>query len=99
MATYIILNLIVLVILLIVTLRIVSHVPKKLLVTLLAILLVLTALFDSLIVGSGIVAYNSERILGLRIGLAPVEDFFYSFAAVLVVIYIWKQKGHYEGKN
>ncbi|MBP9738339.1 lycopene cyclase domain-containing protein [Candidatus Saccharibacteria bacterium] len=99
MATYVILNFIVLIVLLIFSLPVVSQVPKKLSVTTLAILLVLTAVFDSLIIGSGIVAYDSERILGLKIGLAPIEDFFYSIAAVLVVIYFWEKKGMHEGKN
>ena len=99
MATYIVLNIIVLMTILALTWRTASQVPKKLLVTLLSLLLLLTAIFDSLIIGSGIVAYDSGRILGLKIGLAPVEDFFYSVAAVLVVIYIWKKKGQYEGKN
>ena len=55
----------------------------------LAVLLVLTAVFDNVIVGSGIVAYREDRILGLRIGVAPVEDFSYCIAAALGLPALW----------
>ncbi len=53
----------------------------------------MTAVFDSLIVWSGIVAYDSSLILGLRVGIAPIEDFFYAIAAILVVPALWKLFG------
>ena len=52
-------------------------------------LLVMTAIFDSLIVWSGIVGYDASKILGLRIGTAPVEDFAYAVAAALLVPSVW----------
>lgn len=55
----------------------------------LAVLLVTTAIFDSLIIASGIVAYDESKLLGLYIWQAPVEDFFYSLAAVIVVPSVW----------
>ena len=55
----------------------------------LAVLLVLTAVFDNVIVGSGIVAYDESRILGLRLGTAPVEDFAYAIAAALALPALW----------
>lgn len=56
----------------------------------LGILLVLTAIFDSFIIGAGIVGYDADKILGLYIGLAPVEDFFYAILAVVIVPALWK---------
>jgi lycopene cyclase domain-containing protein len=53
------------------------------------VLLVATAVFDSVIVGTGIVGYDSARILGLRIGTAPVEDFAYPIAAGLGLPALW----------
>ena len=53
------------------------------------VLLATTALGDSLIVGSGIVAYDPTKILGLRVGFAPVEDFAYAIVAVVLVPVIW----------
>ena len=55
----------------------------------LVVLLLLTAAFDNVIVGTGIVAYDPDRILGLRIGVAPVEDFSYAVVAALAMPAIW----------
>ena len=55
----------------------------------LAILLVLTAVFDSIIIWAGIVDYDIQKILGLYVGKAPVEDFFYAILAVLIVPTLW----------
>ena len=52
-------------------------------------LLVLTAVFDTLIIANGIVAYDDAHRVGLAIGLAPVEDFAYPLAGVLLVPAIW----------
>ncbi|GAA1062314.1 lycopene cyclase domain-containing protein [Agromyces bracchium] len=54
-----------------------------------AVLLVLTAVFDSLIVGTGIVAYDDVHRSGWAIGLAPVEDFLYPLAGVLLLPAVW----------
>lgn len=56
----------------------------------LIILLALTAVFDSFIIGAGIVGYDANKILGVYIGLAPVEDFFYAVLAVIIVPALWK---------
>ena len=68
---------------------------KRLIINLL-VLLVLTAIFDSLIVSSGIVAYNPENILGIYIGKAPVEDFFYAIVAAILGPLLWD---YYEQRN
>ena len=49
------------------------------------VLLVATAIFDNLIVGTGIVAYDESLILGVKIGFAPIEDFAYALAAPLLL--------------
>lgn len=56
-------------------------------------LLALTAVFDNVIVGLNIVGYNTDKILGLFIGVAPVEDFFYALLAVIVVPALWHRLG------
>jgi lycopene cyclase domain-containing protein len=58
-----------------------------------AVLLVATAVFDSVIVGTGIVGYDGSRILGLRIGTAPIEDFAYPIAAGLALPAVWHLLG------
>lgn len=59
----------------------------------LASLLVLTAIFDNVIVGLNIVGYHPDKILGLYIGAAPVEDFFYALLAVIVIPAVWHRLG------
>lgn len=54
-----------------------------------AALFVLTAVFDSLIIGTGIVAYDDGQRSGVTIGLAPIEDFLYPLAGVLLLPAVW----------
>jgi lycopene cyclase domain-containing protein len=49
-----------------------------------------TAIFDNLIIWSGLVAYDETRILGIRIGHAPIEDFLYTVVAVVLVASLWR---------
>src|SRR5690349_20329809 len=55
----------------------------------LGILTLLTAIFDNLMILAGIMAYSPAAISGIKIGLAPIEDFAYSLAAVLLVALFW----------
>ena len=50
-----------------------------------AVLVIATAIFDNVIVGTGIVAYDESLILGIKIGYAPIEDFAYALAAPLLI--------------
>ncbi|MBL8160292.1 lycopene cyclase domain-containing protein [Candidatus Saccharibacteria bacterium] len=59
----------------------------------LIIILVMTAIFDSLIIWAGIVAYDPGKILGVNIGLAPIEDFMYAILAVIIVPALWHRIG------
>ena len=52
-------------------------------------LVVLTAVFDNVIVGTGVVAYADDRILGIRLGVAPIEDFSYALAAIVLLPSLW----------
>lgn len=90
MVTYIVLNIIAVAIILI-TLRLtIKHIVWNRAITVaLVVLFFSTAVFDSMIVSSNIVAYDDSLILGLRIGSAPIEDFFYIIAAALVVPSVW----------
>ena len=57
-------------------------------------LLLLTALFDSIIIWANIVAYDPQKILGLYVGFAPIEDFFYAILAVIIVPALWNLYGN-----
>ena len=50
-----------------------------------AVLLVLTAVFDNLMIAAGLFTYPAEHLSGLRIGLAPLEDFSYPLCAAFLV--------------
>jgi len=54
------------------------------------LLLALTAIFDNLIIGTGLVAYDDSLISGVRIGLAPIEDFAYTVAALVLMPSVWE---------
>jgi len=56
--------------------------------TLIALLL-LTAVFDNFIVGSGVVAYDNTLLTGVIIGFAPIEDFAYTLVAALLIPLTW----------
>jgi len=88
METYLLIN-IVFILGVILAFRIKIKKPSKKAWLLLAILLVLTAIFDSIIVGLDIVGYVPTNILGIYIGNAPIEDFFYAVLATLLVPVVW----------
>jgi lycopene cyclase domain-containing protein len=50
-----------------------------------AVMLTLTAIFDNVIIGTGIVAYDAEKISGIKLGFAPIEDFAYAVLAIFLV--------------
>lgn len=52
-------------------------------------LLLLTAVFDNVLVGVGIVGYDADRISGWFVGVAPLEDFAYTVAAVVLLPSLW----------
>ena len=59
----------------------------------LAILLVMTAVFDNIMISVGLVAYNESLISGAFIGVAPLEDFAYAIAAVIGLPSLWALVG------
>ena len=54
-----------------------------------AVLVVLTAVFDSIMIAAGLFGYADGTRLGPVVGLAPVEDFAYPIATVLLVPAVW----------
>lgn len=53
------------------------------------VLLVLTAIFDNLMIWAQLMDYGDAQRLGLDIGLVPVEDFFYPLFVALIVPAFW----------
>ena len=50
-----------------------------------AVLVLLTAVFDNVMIAADLFRYPDELISGVRIGLAPVEDFAYPIAAAFLL--------------
>ena len=48
-------------------------------------LVVLTAVFDTVMIAADLFRFDEEALVGLHVGLAPVEDFAWPLAAVAVV--------------
>jgi len=53
------------------------------------ILAVLTAVFDNVMIASGLFDYGQGTLTGARVGLAPLEDFAYPLAGVLLLPGLW----------
>ncbi|WP_345803071.1 lycopene cyclase domain-containing protein [Microbacterium sp. AZCO] len=49
------------------------------------VLIVLTAVFDNVMIAAGLFTYPVDQISGLRVGLAPLEDFAYPLCAAFLV--------------
>ena len=64
----------------------------------LILLCILTFIFDNLIIDLGVVAYHADNISRLYIGIAPIEDFAYPIAAIMLlpVIYDYSKKRRHD---
>ena len=59
----------------------------------LGIVLVMTAVFDNVMIGVGLVGYDEAKISGAFVGVAPLEDFAYAIAAVVLLPSLWTLLG------
>lgn len=57
------------------------------------VVLLLTAVFDNVLVATGIVGYDPALISGAKVGVAPLEDFAYAIAAVVLLPSLWSLLG------
>jgi len=69
----------------ILTIPVIKQLPLRAIGLATLALLAITAIFDNLIIGLGIVAYDETKISGIMVGLAPIEDFAYSLAAPILI--------------
>lgn len=96
MATYALLNIVFLLIIGVALVLFTKQRPKNALWYTLAIVLIMTAIFDSIFIILGLFEYNPEIILGLYIWKAPIEDFAYTVASVAMIGLLWE---HFELKE
>lgn len=53
------------------------------------VVLILTAVFDNLMISSGLMRYAAATLSGVYIGLAPLEDFAYPAAGAMLLPSLW----------
>lgn len=54
-----------------------------------AILVFFQLLTNGWLTGRGIVQYDPEMILGVRIAFAPIEDLAFGFALIVITLAVW----------
>jgi lycopene cyclase domain-containing protein len=54
-----------------------------------AALVILTAVFDNIMIALGFMVYSDAHVTGLSIGLAPLEDFSYPLAGLILLPALW----------
>lgn len=92
MATYLILNT-VFIIAALLLLRVTPRRPGRALLITFIILIVLTFVFDNIMISLSFFDYEPTKILGIKLLQAPVEDFMYAILAVLLVPTLWQKLG------
>jgi len=55
--------------------------------------LVMTLVFDNLIILAGIVGYDEALISGVLLGVAPIEDFSYTLVGLVLIPLTWELLG------
>ena len=53
------------------------------------VMLTLTAVFDTIMIASELFHYAGSQLLGVHIGLAPLEDFAYPLAGAVLLPALW----------
>lgn len=56
-----------------------------------AVLVLLTAVFDSVMISAGLFGYRPDALSGAFVGLAPIEDFAYPIAAFVLLPALWRR--------
>lgn len=92
MATYILLNILFITVVGSI-LRLMPIKPFKVWWIMFVLLIVLTAVFDNVLIYFDIVTYAENKLLGIYIGIAPIEDFFYAVLAALLIPVLWNKVG------
>lgn len=89
-ATYFVLNLVFMAVI-IAVFKLRFPKPWRVMLIPLGILLLFTLVFDNLMIFLQLFSYAPEHISGLKLGLAPVEDFMYPLLAFLLVPTLWSR--------
>ncbi|MEO7350101.1 MAG: lycopene cyclase domain-containing protein [Terrimesophilobacter sp.] len=52
-------------------------------------LVILTAVFDNIMIALGFMVYSQTHVTGISVGLAPLEDFSYPLAGLILLPALW----------
>lgn len=86
--TYLILNIVFIVIVSVLLRRWLVK-PSKVWWLTLLVMLFMTFIFDNILVGVGLYQYGLDKILNWYVFYMPVEDFFYTILAVILIPALW----------
>jgi lycopene cyclase domain-containing protein len=70
-----------------------KHLNQRALGLAAALTLLMTLVFDNLIILFGIVGYDESLISGVKLGVAPIEDFSYTLVGLVLIPITWEQLG------
>lgn len=87
--TNIVLNLLVLAVLLLASWRVLRRLRPGPVVGGALVLCVLTMVFDTLMIAADLYVFDEDKILGVYLWGAPLEDFAYAIAAALAMPVLW----------
>ncbi len=91
MYTYLVVNGVFLLASIVLLLLLKAKLPAKSIIITIIGLIVLTALFDNILIGTDIVHYNQSHTLNVYIGRIPIEDFAYPVVAAVIVASLWER--------
>ncbi|PTU56251.1 lycopene cyclase domain-containing protein [Sphaerisporangium cinnabarinum] len=91
--TNIVLNVIVIAVLVVVSWRVLRRLRPGPLVWTAVVMCVLTLVFDTLMIAADLYVYHPDKILGVYLWGAPLEDFAYALAAALGMPVLWTVLG------
>ena len=57
------------------------------------VLVMLTLVFDNVMIGVGLYGYPDDQLLGVKIGLVPLEDLSYPIATAVLLPAVWHLGG------
>jgi lycopene cyclase domain-containing protein len=91
--TNLVLNVLVLAVLVAVSSRVLRRLGASAVVRTAVVLCVLTLVFDTLMIAADLYVYDADKILGVYLWGAPLEDFAYPLAAALGMPVLWTVLG------
>ena len=97
--TNIVLNVVVLAVLVAVSFPVLRRMRAIPLVATAVLLCVLTADFDTIMIAADLYVFDPDKILGIRIWGAPLEDFAYAIAAAIGMPVLWVVLGRRRGES